>query len=171
MDLLLISRDALSSSLISTTFTAIEAKKAGIDVGVVFTQEALAAICEGTFVWPKGLTGQELRWKMADNAKAMGMPTMGGKGDGPLIEFLKQTPPDLTLLSKRYGGVYPQDKVYDWIRDVGKVWAHGTQEMPVWGERYSREIIETYGPDYAGPGSSVTQRILELVYYIGSIQQ
>ena len=86
MDLLLISRDALSSSLISTTFTAIEAKKAGIDVGVVFTQEALAAICEGTFVWPKGLTGQELRWKMTDNAKAMGLPTMGGKGDGRQID-------------------------------------------------------------------------------------
>jgi mono/diheme cytochrome c family protein len=96
---------------------------------------------------------------------------MGGKGDGPLVEFLKQTPPDLTLLSKRYGGVYPQDKVYEWIRDVEKVRAHGTAEMPVWGERYSREIMETYGPDYVGPGSSVTQRILELVYFIGSIQQ
>ena len=96
---------------------------------------------------------------------------MGGKGDGPMVEFLKQTPPDLTLLSKRYGGVYPQDKVYDWIRDVEKVRGHGTAEMPVWGERYSREIMETYGPDYVGPGSSVTQRILELVYYIGSIQQ
>jgi hypothetical protein len=31
---------------------------------------------------------------------------VGGKGDGPFIDFLKQTPPDLTLLSKRYGGIY-----------------------------------------------------------------
>ncbi|MGW8228686.1 MAG: c-type cytochrome [Gammaproteobacteria bacterium] len=95
----------------------------------------------------------------------------GGKGDGPLVEFLKQTPPDLTLLSKHNGGVYPQAKVYDWIRDAKKVRAHGTDEMPIWGDRYSKEIIEYYGPDYTGPGSSVQQRILELVFYIGTIQQ
>ena len=94
-----------------------------------------------------------------------------GKGDGPLVEFLKQTPPDLTTLSKRNGGVYPQAKVYEWIRDAKKVRAHGTEEMPIWGDRYSKEIIELYGPDYAGPGSSVQQRILELVFYIGTIQQ
>ena len=96
---------------------------------------------------------------------------MEGKGDGPLIEFLKQTPPDLTLLSKKNGGVYPQKKVYEWIRDPNRIRAHGTDEMPIWGDRYSREIIELYGPDYAGPGSSVRQRILELVFYIGTIQQ
>jgi mono/diheme cytochrome c family protein len=95
----------------------------------------------------------------------------GGKGDGPLVEFLKQTPPDLTMLSKKNGGVYPQAKVYDWIRDAKKVRAHGTEEMPIWGDRYSKEIIEYYGPDYTGPGSSVQQRILELVFYIGTIQQ
>jgi mono/diheme cytochrome c family protein len=94
-----------------------------------------------------------------------------GKGDGPLVEFLKQTPPDLTLLSKKNGGVYPQAKVYEWIRDPKKVRAHGTDEMPIWGDRYSKEIIEYYGPDYTGPGSSVQQRILELVFYIGTIQQ
>jgi len=95
----------------------------------------------------------------------------GGKGDGPLVEFLKQTPPDLTMLSKKNGGVYPQAKVYDWIRDAKRVRAHGTEEMPIWGDRYSKEIIEYYGPDYTGPGSSVQQRILELVFYIGTIQQ
>ena len=96
---------------------------------------------------------------------------MSGKGDGPLVEFLKQTPPDLTQLSKQYKGVYPQSKVYDWIRDVNQTRAHGTQEMPVWGDRYSDEIIMKYGPDYVGPGSSVHERILELVFYIGSIQE
>ena len=95
----------------------------------------------------------------------------GGKGDGPLVEFLKQTPPDLTLLSKKNGGVYPQAKVYEWIRDPKRIRAHGTEEMPIWGDRYSKEIIELYGPDYTGSGSSVQQRILELVFYIGTIQQ
>ena len=43
--------------------------------------------------------------------------------------------------------------------------------MPIWGDRYSMEIIEKYGPDYHGPGSSVQQRILELGFYLGTIQQ
>jgi mono/diheme cytochrome c family protein len=96
---------------------------------------------------------------------------MSGKGDGPLLDFLKETPPDLTLISKRHGGIYPVQKVYGWIRDPSRIRAHGTKEMPVWGDRYSREIIEAYGPDYTGPGSSVHQRILELVYYIGTLQK
>ena len=96
---------------------------------------------------------------------------MGGKGDGPLVEFMKQSPKDLTALSKNNGGVYPQAMVYEWIRDPQKIRAHGTEEMPIWGDRYSKEIIEKYGPDYYGPGSSVQERILELVFYLGTIQQ
>jgi len=96
---------------------------------------------------------------------------MGGKGDGPLVEFMKQSPKDLTALSKNNGGVYPQAMVYEWIRDPQKIRAHGTEEMPIWGDRYSQEIIEKYGPDYFGPGSSVQERILELVFYLGTIQQ
>lgn len=96
---------------------------------------------------------------------------MSGKGDGPIVEFLKQKPADLTQLRKRNGGVYPQDKVYAWIRDADRIRAHGTQDMPIWGERYSKEIIEQYGEHYSGMGSSVQQRILELVFYIGAIQQ
>lgn len=94
-----------------------------------------------------------------------------GKGDGPLVEFLKQAPSDLTQLRKKNGGVYPQAKVYDWIRDAKRIRAHGTAEMPIWGDRYSQEIIEQYGEHYTGPASSVRQRILELVFYIGTIQQ
>lgn len=96
---------------------------------------------------------------------------VGGKGDGPLVEFLTQKPGDLTTISKRNNGVYPQKKVYNWIRDPEGIRVHGTAEMPIWGQRYSEEIIEAYGPDYTGPGSSVRQRILELVFYIGNIQE
>lgn len=96
---------------------------------------------------------------------------VGGKGDGPLIEFLKQAPSDLTQLRKKNGGVYPQAKVYDWIRDAKRIRAHGSAEMPIWGDRYNQEIMEQFGEYYSGPASSVRQRILELVFYIGSIQE
>jgi mono/diheme cytochrome c family protein len=125
----------------------------------------------GSVAFAQEDTGTQSIGKMEFQKHCASCHGVSGKGDGPLVEFLKQTPPDLTLLSKKHGGVYPQAKVYDWIRDAQKVRAHGTKEMPIWGDRYSKEIIEHYGPDYTGPGSSVQERILELVFYIGTIQQ
>jgi predicted peroxiredoxin len=94
MDMLFICRDALASSLISNLLLAIEAKRAGVDVGVVFTQEALQAVAGGNFNWPSELTGQETRYKVTDNAAAMGLnlPTMGGRGEGRQIDVPKIIP-------------------------------------------------------------------------------
>ena len=131
----------------------------------------LVLLATGSAAFAQDDLGTQSIGKMEFQKNCAACHGMGGKGDGPLVEFLKQTPPDLTLLSKKNGGVYPQAKVYEWIRDAKRVRAHGTEEMPIWGDRYSKEIIELYGPDYTGPGSSVQQRILELVFYIGTIQQ
>ncbi len=94
-----------------------------------------------------------------------------GKGTGPILDILKQKPADLTTISKRNGGKYPQQKIYAWIRDPERIRAHGSAEMPIWGEKFSKEIIESYGPYYTGPACSVQARILELVFYIGTIQK
>ena len=128
-------------------------------------------LAAGSIVFAQENIGTQSIGKMEFQKNCASCHGMGGKGGGPLVEFLTQTPPDLTLLSKRFGGIYPQEKVYEWIRDAERVRAHGTQEMPIWGDRYSHEIIQKYGYDYTGPGSSVQQRILELVFYIGAIQQ
>ena len=85
MDLLLILRDALASSLVGGLLTAIEAKKAGQEVGVVFTQEALAALARGSFGWPRALSGQEMRLLIADRAAAAGLPLLG-RGEGRQLD-------------------------------------------------------------------------------------
>jgi len=144
--------------------------KAGIARQVVGLA-GIFLLTTGTAVLAMEDLGTETIGKMEFQKNCASCHGMGGKGDGPLVEFLKQSPSDLTLLSKKNSGIYPQDKVYEWIRDPQLIRAHGTEEMPIWGERYSMEIIEKYGPDYYGPGSSVRERILELVFYIGSIQQ
>ncbi len=137
----------------------------------VISVTAIVLLGAGNAVLAQEEIGSETIGKIEFQKNCAACHGKTGKGDGPLIEFLKQTPPDLTLISKKNGGIYPQEKVYEWIRDTKKIRAHGTDEMPIWGERYSRDIIEFYGPDYTGPGSSVRQRILELVFYIGTIQQ
>ncbi len=98
---------------------------------------------------------------------------MDGKGTGPFLEFLKQTPSDLTMLSKKNEGVFPYKQVYQWIEDPQRVRAHGTSEMPIWGDRYNSEVIEKYGPYDTGIGAAkeVQARILELVFFLATIQE
>lgn len=87
MDLLLICRDASASSLLGNLMVASEARKAGSNVGILFTEGALAALCRGVFLWPKELHGQEWRLTIADNAKSAGMPIMG-RGEGRQVDVM-----------------------------------------------------------------------------------
>lgn len=85
MDLLLILRDALASSLVGGLLWAIGARKAGREVAVLFTQEALAGLARGSFEWPRELSGQEMRLRMADAAKSAGLP-LRGRGEGRQLD-------------------------------------------------------------------------------------
>ena len=85
MDLLLILRDALASSLVGGLLTAINAKKAGREVAVLITQEALAAVARGTFGWPRELAGAEMRLGMAERGAAAGLPVLG-RGEGRQLD-------------------------------------------------------------------------------------
>lgn len=85
-----------------------------------------------------------------------------GKGNGPAAEALKTPPADLTALSKNNGGKYPALKVAYAIRNQSAVGAHGSKEMPVWGD-----LFRTVS---GGHQSEVDQRIANLVSYIESLQ-
>ena len=77
MDIVFILRDALASSTIGTLLAALEAKEEGLDVGVLFTQEALAAAARGSFTWPREMSGQDVRYALADRGKVLGLPVLG----------------------------------------------------------------------------------------------
>lgn len=94
---------------------------------------------------------------------------VGGRGDGKVAQFLNTRPTDLTALAKNNGGEYPFLKVFVMIDGREEVAVHGDRAMPVWGARYRKEDAERYGP--FGGEEVVHARILELVYYIQSIQQ
>ncbi len=81
MDLLLIVRDALAPSLAGTLLTALRTTESGRQVGVLFTQEALAALAGGSFGWPRELSGQATRLRIADRAAAADLP-VHGRGEG-----------------------------------------------------------------------------------------
>ena len=59
------------------------------------------------------------------------------KGNGPVSGQLKTPPSDLTLLARNNNGVFPTNAVYETIYGSKSVAAHGTREMPIWGERFN----------------------------------
>jgi mono/diheme cytochrome c family protein len=91
-----------------------------------------------------------------------------GKGDGPMAGVLKTKPTDLTQLAKKHDGKFPFLKVFQVIDGRSIVPAHGTREMPVWGRSYKANIGDKYGP-YGGE-AAIRARVLELVYYVQSLQ-
>ena len=94
-----------------------------------------------------------------------------GRGAGFLTRLFRGVDPgDLTQLSKNSDGVFPLDKVFDVVDGREEVAAHGERKMPVWGDRYMAQSMTRHGP---GPMNEfvVRQRVLELVYYIQSIQE
>jgi mono/diheme cytochrome c family protein len=94
---------------------------------------------------------------------------MSGRGGGPLVGFLTKSPPDLTQLAKRNGGVFPIARAYEVI-EGGAVPAHGSRDMPVWGQDY-RVQAATYFMDMPyDPEFYVRTRILALVEYLSRLQ-
>lgn len=102
------------------------------------------------------------------------------RGKGPVSDLLKVPPPDLTTLAKNNNGVFPTKAVYDVIEGSKAVGAHGTREMPIWGERFNPIVALPHDvdPSYwkmAGPDKSpevvVRTRILAVIDYLNRIQQ
>jgi mono/diheme cytochrome c family protein len=70
--------------------------------------------------------------------------------------------PDLTLLARNSGGVFPRDRVFDVIRHgAGGLPSHGGAGMPIWGAIFR-------GLD--GNDTLVDVRIANLVDFLQSIQ-
>ena len=94
-----------------------------------------------------------------------------GKGAGFLTQLFKNVNPgDLTQLAAMNGGKFPSDMVFRVIDGREEVAAHGDRKMPVWGDRYWEKAMGQYGPDELNQ-MRARNRVLELVYYLQSIQE
>lgn len=85
------------------------------------------------------------------------------KGDGPVAQYLRVEPTDLTLLAENNEGKFPADRVVASIDGREEVRTHGSREMPIWGDALLRP-----GPH---PEAKVQQKIEALVAYLRSLQK
>ena len=93
-----------------------------------------------------------------------------GKGTGAFVDFLKATPPDLTQLAKKNGGVFPLERVYNVIDGRQEVKGHGPRDMPIWGRDYQIRAAEYYGEVAYDPEAYIRGRILALIDYLNRLQ-
>jgi len=73
MEIIFICRDAFGNSLLTNIAVAMEAKKNGSDVAVVFTEEALFALAGKTFRWSPLLENRPTKIKVGKGATSMGI--------------------------------------------------------------------------------------------------
>ncbi|MGH9642030.1 MAG: c-type cytochrome [Terriglobales bacterium] len=86
-----------------------------------------------------------------------------GKGNGPAAQALKVPPSDLAALAAKNGGKYPAPKVSAIIRGEEVLAAHGSKDMPIWGNLF-------WGMS-GGHEAEVQQRVTNLNKYIESLQK
>jgi mono/diheme cytochrome c family protein len=84
-----------------------------------------------------------------------------GRGNGPAASEFKTAPSNLTILSAKHNGKFPDLEVVSVIqfgpRDAK---AHGSKDMPVWGELFNS----------LGDQAQTKHRIYNLTKYLESLQ-
>ena len=83
------------------------------------------------------------------------------KGSGPAADALKQRPVDLTQLARKNNGTFPELHVMNFIKGDDVVAAHGSRDMPVWGQIFG---------SMSANQDLVQVRVYNLLKYIEDIQ-
>ena len=83
-----------------------------------------------------------------------------GKGDGPAAASLRSKPTDLTKLTAGNKGQFPAQRVAMVLEFGVNVPAHGSTDMPTWGNTFR----------VMGDEATVKQRVTALTRYLETIQ-
>jgi mono/diheme cytochrome c family protein len=97
------------------------------------------------------------------------------KGHGFYKENLKVAPADLTKLASKNNGIFPWIMMYQIIDGNDVALAHGSREMPIWGELFNISNWSNKGNwNKTNTEHSVVitrGRIFELLVYLDYIQE
>lgn len=83
-----------------------------------------------------------------------------GKGNGPAAVSLTKVPADLTRITARNAGTFPEVRVRRYIEGLDEVAAHGTRDMPMWGDLFK-----------SLDRNSAQLRVAALAGYLKTLQQ
>ena len=89
-----------------------------------------------------------------------------GTGDGIAANTFNKHPGDLTTLARKNGGRFPMMNVVSIVKGDTPIAAHGTREMPVWGEIIGQPLAD---PMYRQDAADA--KIMSIASYLESIQR
>jgi mono/diheme cytochrome c family protein len=89
---------------------------------------------------------------------------VSGRGDGPMAEYLRVPPTNLTQWARRHGGTFQEDIVARAIDGRDRIGSHGPSDMPVWGDAFTSPL--------AGGGEpALRDRVRAIVRHLASLQE
>jgi mono/diheme cytochrome c family protein len=83
-----------------------------------------------------------------------------GEGDGPAAPAMRAPVPNLRVLARRNGDVFPTDSVAAYVDGREVKAAHGDRQMPIWGDVFR-------SPDE----KKARERIDSLIEFLKTMQQ
>lgn len=89
-----------------------------------------------------------------------------GDGRGPLAEELRTPPSDLTRLHERFGSPLQPQRLLERVDGRRMARAHGSSEMPVWGQKLARNVPRGSGTEVQTRGT-----LLIIIDWLESIQK
>jgi mono/diheme cytochrome c family protein len=94
-------------------------------------------------------------------------------GHGPMAASLSKPPADLTGIAARHGGKFPAEDVFETISGLSMPDAHGTRDMPVWGDVFVSEQMGSSVTlqDAFKASAGAAERIERLVRYVETLQR
>ncbi|HEX2566665.1 MAG TPA: c-type cytochrome [Burkholderiales bacterium] len=96
-------------------------------------------------------------------AHCAGCHGLQARGDGWMAKYLTRRPAQLSVLAQKNGGAFPRDRVLAYIDGRTQVALHGTRDMPVWGERMTKTLVQ---------GEPAAKRRMDaLADYLAAIQE
>lgn len=128
-----------------------------------------AALVGSTLFTAVGVNAETSEWIKADYDNYCAVcHGLDGTGNGPMADQLKGKPSDLTVLANNSGGTFPYSRVYrtiDGTYEEGSLRAHGSKEMPIWGDVFRRKAAsENRYMESKG-------RMMAIIQYIESMQK
>lgn len=96
-----------------------------------------------------------------------------GRGNGPFAGKLEKKPVDLTQLATQNNGAFPMELVRRLVDGRGMPRAHGTPEMPVWGNWFTSQMTASGASKSSDPDVQrrVNDRIDRIVAYLQALQR
>jgi hypothetical protein len=83
-----------------------------------------------------------------------------------VAQFLTVKVPDLTQISARRGGQFPDEEIFQIIDGQSQIAAHGNRHMPAWGYEFSGQQR-----DDARAQGEATEKIKSLEAFLRKLQR